>query len=274
MSLHTPGRLAPGAGAERAGQRSLVGFGRMLAHEINNPLAGIRGAAQLLRDGADPRDVPLAQLIIDETDRIGRLVGRMEAFSDDAAPRGAALNIHRVLDRVRTLAANSVADGLAVRESHDPSLPPVWGEEDQLIQLFLNLAKNAAEAARARGDGRGEITLATAFRHGARLRTSDGRSAAGAPLEVSVLDNGGGVPVHLRAHLFEPFVTSKVDGAGLGLTLAAKIVAGHGGQIDFESEPGRTVFRVRLPIACGSVESEPLGADHGDPRRKRAEPAP
>jgi len=245
-------------GADRAGFRSLMGLGRMLAHEINNPLAGIRGAAQLLKAGAGPQDIPLAQLIVDETDRIGRLVGRMEAFSDDAHPRRMALNIHQVLNRVRALAATGVADGLRVRESYDPSLPLVWGEEDQLIQLFLNLAKNAAEAARARGDGRGEITLSTAFHHGARVRRPDGQVVAEAPLEVRIVDNGAGVPSHVRDHLFEPFVTTKAKGTGLGLALAAKVVAAHGGLIDFESEPGRTMFRVRLPVAPpGSEDLSP-----------------
>src|SRR6185312_638013 len=130
-----------------AGLRSVVGLGRMLAHEIKNPLAGIRGAAQLLKTGARSEDQPLAQLIVDETERIRRLVDRMEAFSDDAVTGRAPVNIHQVMDRVRALAANGVAEGLTIRENYDPSLPPVWGDEDQLIQIFLNLVKNAAEAA-------------------------------------------------------------------------------------------------------------------------------
>ena len=313
-----------GLGAERAGAeaagglRSIVGLGRMLAHEIKNPLAGIRGAAQLLKSGAKAEDAPLAQLIVDETDRVRRLVDRMEAFSDDALPALSPLNIHQILDRVRALAANGVADGLALTEQYDPSLPPVLGDEDQLIQVFLNLVKNAAEAAHARGDGRGAIGIYTAYRHGVRVRAlaangvadglglkeyydpslppvsgdedqliqvflnlvknaaeaahsrGDGRGAIGihtayrhgvrvraakgqalrgAPLEVRVQDNGPGVPAHLREHLFQPFVTSKANGAGLGLALVSKLVAAHGGLFDFESEPGRTVFRVLLPIA-------------------------
>ncbi|MDR6625662.1 ATP-binding protein [Caulobacter segnis] len=261
LTLHVKGVLGVDRGADAAGLRSVVGLGKMLAHEIKNPLAGIRGAAQLLKTGASAVDQPLAQLIVDETDRIRRLVDRMEAFSDDAPTPREPVNIHQVLDRVRALVANGVADGLQLKESYDPSLPPVWGDEDHLIQVFLNLTKNAAEAAHMRGDGRGAISIHTAWRPGVRVRGADGKAASGAPIEVRVIDNGPGVPTTLRDHLFQPFVTTKANGTGLGLALVTKLVTAHGGLIDFESEPGRTVFRVLLPIAPQNGAPDTVSGD-------------
>jgi len=256
LILHVKGALGVDRSADAAGLRSVVGLGRMLAHEIKNPLAGIRGAAQLLKTGASAADQPLAQLIVDETDRIRRLVERMEAFSEEAPTPRSAVNIHLVLDRVRALVANGVADGLTLREHFDPSLPPVLGDEDHLIQIFLNLMKNAAEAANARGDEQGVISVHTAWRPGVRVRGPDGRTSAGAPIEIRVQDNGPGVPQSLRDHLFQPFVTTKANGTGLGLALVTKLVTAHGGLIDFESEPGRTVFRVLLPMAPDTLSGD------------------
>ena len=204
------------SGGRERGTEDIIGLGRMLAHEIKNPLAGIRGAAQLLKSGVRAEDTPLAQLIVDEVDRVKRLVDRMEAFSDDAAPTCRPTNIHLILDRVRTLAVNGVAEGLAVVEDYDPSLPMTPADEDQLIQVFLNLVKNAAEAAHRRGDGQGEIIIRTAFRHGVRIRTGGAKGLRSTPLEVRIIDNGPGVPPALRDSLFQPFVPgSGVDWAPL-----------------------------------------------------------
>jgi two-component system nitrogen regulation sensor histidine kinase GlnL len=243
--------------AERAADslKSAVGLGRLLAHEIKNPLAGIRGAAQLLRDGLKDEDAPLAQLIIEESDRIRRLVDRMQALAEAEPAALAPVNLHRVLERVRALAANGFADGIVVREIYDPSLPLALADEDQLMQLFLNLMRNAAEATRRRGDSQGEIVLATAYRHGAWDGWGAGAPAQAAPLEVRVTDNGPGVADSVRGRLFEPFVSTRESGGGLGLAVAARVVAAHGGRLDFESTPGRTVFRVLLPIAGQQIEA-------------------
>lgn len=240
-------KAAPTAERTADTLRSVAGMGRTLAHEIKNPLAGIRGAAQLLSEGARPEDAALAQLIVDETDRIRRLIDRVEAFSDERPPARHAVNIHRILGRVRALMTVGAADGVGIRETYDPSLPHAWGDEDQLIQVFLNLVKNAVEAAHSRGDGRGEVSIVTAYRHGSPQ----------APLEVRVQDNGPGVPSNLRERLFHPFVTTKPQGAGLGLTLVAKLIADHDGVIDFDSEPGRTVFRVLLPRRASNSPPKP-----------------
>ena len=230
--------------------RSVAGLAAALAHEVKNPLAGIRGAAQLLGDevGDDGRE--LTRLITGEADRICKLVERMEAFSGDHPLERAPVNIHEVLDHVRRAAASGFARGLRFSERYDPSLPPVLGDRDQLVQVFLNLVKNAAEAVAASAfeNGRGEIVLGTAFQPGLRLSTAGGGGRLHLPLVVSVQDNGVGIPDGLRGHLFEPFITGKATGTGLGLSLVAKIVGDHGGAVEVTSEPGRTVFHVMLPL--------------------------
>jgi two-component system, NtrC family, nitrogen regulation sensor histidine kinase GlnL len=231
----------------RSAARSITGMAAMLAHEVKNPLSGIRGAAQLLEQDADPAERALTQLICDETDRIVALVDRMEAFSDHRPLERDAVNIHEVLERVRKVAQSGFARHIGIIEEYDPSLPPVHANRDLLVQVFLNLIKNAAEALSIPD---GEIILTTAYRHGLRLTRPSGEGRQHLPLMVSVTDNGGGIPEDLRPHLFEPFVTTKRNGTGLGLALVAKVIGDHGGVIEFESQPRRTVFRVFLPVVA------------------------
>ncbi|WP_035871120.1 two-component system sensor histidine kinase NtrB [Cucumibacter marinus] len=238
----------------RGAARSVIGLAGMLAHEIKNPLSGIRGAAQLLEQSAGEDDRELARLVRDEADRIVSLVDRMEKFGDDRPLEAEPLNIHSVLSRVKLLAQNGVARGIDIVEHYDPSLPPVMGDRDQLIQVFLNLVKNAAEAFGNRE--KATITISTAFRPGIRIQVPGVAERVSLPLEIVVEDNGPGVPQDVLPHLFEPFVTTKTTGSGLGLALVAKFVGNHGGVIDCASHPGHTRFRVLLPLAADSRAPE------------------
>lgn len=232
----------------RGAARSVTAMASMLAHEIKNPLSGIRGAAQLLEQSCEESDIELPRLIRDETDRICALLDRMDIFSDSSPLNRQAENIHLVLDRVYQLARNGFAKGIRIVTDFDPSLPPVLGNRDQLIQVFLNLIKNAAEAVPDEG---GEIILATTYQHGVRFAISGIDARVHVPLTVSIKDNGPGIPEDIQSCLFDPFVTTKPNGTGLGLAMVAKIIGDHGGVIEYQRDERRKLseFKIMLPIA-------------------------
>jgi len=228
----------------RGSARSVAGMAAMLAHEVKNPLSGIRGAAQLLEQNANTEDLVLTRLICDETDRIVSIVERMEMFSNKPADRQ-PVNVHRVLERVRQVAQSGFAKHIGFTENYDPSLPSVHGNFDQLVQVLLNLVKNAAEAAPTKN---GKIILSTAFRHGLRLTVSGSQSRLKLPIEIVVQDNGAGVADDIKPYLFDAFVTNKTQGSGLGLALVAKLVDDHGGTVECADVTKGAQFRIMLPM--------------------------
>lgn len=245
----------------RSTLRPVSGMAELLAHEIKNPLSGIKGAAQLLDGRVQETDRALTSLLLDEVDRICTLIDRMDLFREAHPGHAVPVNIHEVLDRCQRVAEAGFGRDNRFQTAYDPSLPPVLGERDRLMQVFLNLIKNACEAA---GPG-GTVTLSTGYRGDLQVKGPGGRAAPHVPLEVVVEDTGPGIPPHIRDTLFEPRVTAKPGGTGLGLALVAKIVADHGGIVDVESGPGRTRFKTRWPVASSATASRPAPGEppHG-----------
>jgi two-component system nitrogen regulation sensor histidine kinase GlnL len=235
--------------------RSAIGMAEMLAHEIKNPLAGITGAAQLLSMNLSPEDLELTDLIVAESRRIVALLEQVEQFGNLRPPAKRAINIHDLLDRARKSAELSYGANMKFIEEFDPSLPPTFVDGDQILQVFLNLIKNASEAAGKQG---GVIRLRTFYDLSLRLRRKDGTGAA-LPLQVEIVDDGPGLPAEIAADVFEPFVSGRENGTGLGLALVSKIISDHEGWISVDSTPGKTVFRLSLPVAPRDV----VAADEG-----------
>ncbi len=229
----------------KSAAKSAIGMAEMLAHEIKNPLAGITGAAQLLSMNLGAEDLELTDLIVEESRRIVKLLGQVEQFGNLSKPDFQPVNIHDVLDRARRSALLGFGAHMKIIEDYDPSLPLAYGDPDQLLQVVLNLLKNASEAA---GDTPGTIRLHSYFQHSFRLRRSDG-SGQSLPLQIEIIDDGPGLPENIKGDVFDPFVSGRENGTGLGLALVSKIVSDHDGWISVESVPGRTVFRISLARA-------------------------
>ncbi|MEM7490505.1 MAG: ATP-binding protein, partial [Pseudomonadota bacterium] len=240
------------ASESRQAARSAIGMAEMLAHEIKNPLAGITGAAQLLSMNLASEDLELTDLIVAESRRIVKLLEQVEQFGNLRPPERRAVNIHDVLDRARRSAMVGFAAHMTITEKYDPSLPSTYADPDQLLQVFLNLLKNAAQVA----EQGGEITIHTFYELSLRVRRPDGSGGA-VPLQVEIIDDGPGVPPELVGSLFEPFVSGRENGTGLGLALVAKIVADHNGWISVDSVPGRTCVRVSLPLYDTKNDTQP-----------------
>jgi len=232
--------------------KSAIGMAEMLAHEIKNPLAGISGAAQLLAMGLGPQDQELTDLIVEETRRIVKLLEQVEQFGNLRPPARRAVNLHDALDRARRSALVGFGAQMTIVEDYDPSLPPTFADPDQLMQVFLNLLKNASEASGSKG---GTIRLHTFYDHSLRRRRKDGSGGA-LPLQVEIIDDGSGIPPDIAADIFEPFVSGRENGTGLGLALVSKIISDHEGWISVDSVPGRTVFRISLPLAPRGLPEE------------------
>jgi two-component system nitrogen regulation sensor histidine kinase GlnL len=229
----------------KSAARSAIGMAEMLAHEIKNPLAGISGAAQLLSMNLGPQDLELADLIVEETRRVVKLLEQVEQFGNLRPPEKCAVNIHDVLDRARRSAAVGFAAHMTIVEDYDPSLPPTYADADQVLQVILNLLKNAAEAAKSTP---GTIRIRSFYDVALRRRRADG-SGTPLPLQIEIIDDGPGISPDLVGDIFDPFVSGRENGTGLGLALVSKIIADHDGWISVQSVPGRTAFRLSLPIA-------------------------
>ena len=228
----------------KSAARSAIGMAEMLAHEIKNPLAGIAGAAQLLSMNLSGEDLELTDLIVDETRRIVKLLEQVEQFGNVRPPEKKHVNLHDVLERARRSALVGFGAHMVIEEEYDPSLPATFGDADQLTQVFLNLLKNASQAS----DGKGKIKIRTFYEHSLRLRRADG-SGQPLPLQVEIIDDGPGIPPAIANEIFEPFVSGRENGTGLGLALVSKIISEHDGWVSLDSVPGKTRFRISLPVA-------------------------
>jgi two-component system, NtrC family, nitrogen regulation sensor histidine kinase GlnL len=214
---------------------------RGLAHEIKNPLGGIRGAAQLLeREYPDDGHREYTRVIIREVDRLQNLVNRM--LGPNRLPQKAPLNVHEVLEHVRSLVQAEAPSGVSVLRDYDPSIPDLHGDREQLIQAVLNIVRNALQAV----DRRGSITLRTRTRRQFTIGTVRHKLV----VQIDIEDDGPGIAPSMAEKIFYPMVTTRAEGTGLGLPIAQYLVHSHGGLIECRSRPGCTVFTLYMPLEC------------------------
>ncbi|MGE4324021.1 MAG: nitrogen regulation protein NR(II), partial [Sphingobium sp.] len=249
VTVHAQGQAREiGGRGTSGGARSAMGAAAILAHEIKNPLSGIRGAAQLMESANGGRDVALTQLICNEVDRIAALIDRMQDFTTDTHLECRPANIYPLIDRATDIAAAGFARHVRIIRRYDPSLPNAMINEDALVQVMINLLKNAAEALEHIDSP--VVRVETAFRHGMSVMVGGGKGSAVLPIEIVVIDNGPGVPDHIADHLFNPFITGRRDGQGLGLALVDKLVRDMNGFVQYvrDADAGETTFRIMLPM--------------------------
>ncbi|GGE36248.1 ATPase [Marinicauda pacifica] len=238
-------RPTPAASVQPSGEgaaNAAVGFGRLLSHELKNPIAGARGAAQLISQTADGETAELAAIIMTELDRARRIAEHWSRIGDVVAGEATSINLHALAREAIASARVAAGNEIRFQEAFDPSLPEAWGDRDLLLQAVLNLLTNSAEAIARHGDGL--VRLTTRYR-----RLGPGSAAPDARLELEVLDTGPGVPDRLAGSIFNPFVTGKPAGEGLGLAFVSRVADLHNGAVEFESRPGRTVFKLFLQEA-------------------------
>jgi two-component system, NtrC family, nitrogen regulation sensor histidine kinase GlnL len=238
-----------------AGEGGVLRAPEILAHEIKNPLAGIRGAAQLLGRKLDGKDLALTSLIADEVDRIAKLIDQMQSLSSRIALDLAPCNLHEAVRRARAV-IEAGGNAPPILEEFDPSLPLVQGNADALVQVMINLLANAADATASQADRR--IIIRSRFASGLQLHSSADGTALRLPIELRISDNGAGIAADLREHIFEPFVSSKKSGQGLGLALVRRLLRDMNGRInhDRDEATGWTHFRVHLPMSRALSKGE------------------
>lgn len=245
-----------GQSLSRGAALSMSKMTSLLAHEIKNPLAGIKGAAQLIELDGNREQADLSQLIVEEVDRIAELLNRIESMAGAGKLNFAPLNVHEVISHVIAVTEASFGRNITIERQFDPSLPDIMGDRALLIQAFLNLLKNACEACDSTGD-KGVVRIITSYAlHSITSSSAQAREKV-LPLQIDIIDNGEGIPSSLRDILFEPFISSKSEGSGLGLAVVASAVADHGGLVSVQSQKGQTAFQILLPLSQQSDKSTP-----------------